>query len=231
MAPSSLRLSSGFKVLSVLLLALLAAPIAAQNGDGAESSAPDLKAKGLALVKVYCLVIIFFATFLPGVSPYYLRWNAAFLVLGIQFAAGVFLATAMLHFLGDSNSTFEQLTTKTYPFAFMLAVTGYLLTMLADFIIQHVYSRRVAANRSPFDVEADNFVTGGELQPEGGKKSNVLRQSGTDDTIHNIVKATLMRRASLGDAMLLIFALCFHSVFEGIAIGIASTQYDAWRNL
>ncbi|CAM6093862.1 unnamed protein product [Calypogeia fissa] len=39
--------------------------------------------------------------------------------------------------------------------------------------------------------------------------------------IHNIVKATLIRGASLGDAMLLIFALYFHSVFEGIAIGVA----------
>lgn len=31
--------------------------------------------------------------------------------------------------------------------------------------------------------------------------------------------------------MLLIAALCFHSVFEGIAIGVAETKADAWRAL
>ncbi|KAK7837847.1 zinc transporter 11, partial [Quercus suber] len=53
-------------------------------------------------------------------------------LLGIGFAGGVFLGTAMMHFLSDANETFEDLTTKTYPFAFMLACAGYLLTMVAD---------------------------------------------------------------------------------------------------
>ena len=37
--------------------------------------------------------------------------------------------------------------------------------------------------------------------------------------------------SSVGDSILLIFALCFHSVFEGIAIGIADTKADAWKAL
>lgn len=36
---------------------------------------------------------------------------------------------------------------------------------------------------------------------------------------------------SLGDSILLIVALCFHSVFEGIAIGVAETEADAWKAL
>lgn len=36
---------------------------------------------------------------------------------------------------------------------------------------------------------------------------------------------------SIGDSILLIVALCFHSVFEGIAIGISETKSDAWRAL
>ena len=36
---------------------------------------------------------------------------------------------------------------------------------------------------------------------------------------------------SLGDTILLIIALCFHSVFEGIAIGVAETTGDAWKAL
>ncbi|XP_017982717.1 PREDICTED: zinc transporter 2 isoform X3 [Theobroma cacao] len=40
-----------------------------------------------------------------------------------------------------------------------------------------------------------------------------------------------LRTTSLGDTVLLILALCFHSVFEGIAVGVADTKADAWRNL
>ncbi|WP_232486406.1 ZIP family metal transporter, partial [Streptomyces fildesensis] len=33
----------------------------------------------------------------------------------------------------------------------------------------------------------------------------------------------------LGDTILLMVALCFHSIFEGIAIGVAVTEGDAWK--
>lgn len=36
---------------------------------------------------------------------------------------------------------------------------------------------------------------------------------------------------SFGDSVLLIAALCFHSFFEGIAIGVAETEGDAWKTL
>lgn len=44
-------------------------------------------------------------------------------------------------------------------------------------------------------------------------------------------KSSLATVRSFGDTILLIFALCFHSVFEGIAIGVAETKADAWRAL
>lgn len=43
--------------------------------------------------------------------------------------------------------------------------------------------------------------------------------------------APLATASSLSDSILLIIALCFHSVFEGIAIGVADSQADAWRAL
>lgn len=231
MAPS-LRISPIFSLFILLIALLLAHPAAAHNGeDHGGDGGPNLRAKSLILVKVYCLIIVFFATFLPGISPYFLRWNTTFLVLGIQFAAGVFLATAMLHFLADANDTFGELTTKAYPFAFMLAVSGYFLTTLADLIIQSVYSRQPVENLPPIDVEA-NSVKSGTVQPD---QTDSARQRDIADKevpeVKNVVKATLIRRSSFADAVLLMVALCFHSVFEGIAIGVAETQYDAWRNL
>nr|GMD73356.1 zinc transporter 2 [Ipomoea batatas] len=161
------------------------------DDDGA--AAVDLHRRGLILVKIYCLIILFASTFAGGVSPYFYRWNESFLVLGTQFAGGVFLGTSLMHFLSDANSTFGDLTEKTYPFAFMLASAGYLLTMCADCVIL--------------------MVTSG-----GGGEAKVEVERGG-------------RTTSLGDTVLLILALCFHSIFEGIAVGVSGTKGEAWRNL
>ena len=44
-------------------------------------------------------------------------------------------------------------------------------------------------------------------------------------------KSVLSAASSIGDSIMLVFALCFHSVFEGIAIGVAKTEADAWKAL
>jgi uncharacterized membrane protein len=48
----------------------------------------------------------------------------------------------MMHFLSDANETFgDLLPDKAYPFAFMLACAGYVLTMLAECAISFVVAR------------------------------------------------------------------------------------------
>ncbi|KAK4440881.1 Zinc transporter 1 [Sesamum alatum] len=175
------------------------------DGDEPATGARSPRSKGLILVKVWCLLIMFFSTFAGGVSPYFYRWNESFLLLGTQFAGGVFLGTALMHFLSDSTSTFGDLTTKSYPFSFMLASAGYLLTMFADSVIAYVV--RSHEKEARVDVEVES---------RAGKEA---------DSNPFLVKTT-----SFGDTILLILALCFHSIFEGIAVGVADTKGDAWRN-
>ncbi|KAM7250589.1 hypothetical protein ACFE04_022472 [Oxalis oulophora] len=179
----------------------------------------NLRSKGLILVKVWCLILIFIGTFIGGVSPYFLKWNEGFLVLGTQFAGGVFLGTALMHFLSDANETFQDLTTVEYPFAFMLACAGYLLTMLADCLVAFVYRKN------------GNSIGGGdlELQVHGEQQQGKMIHNGSNQAHHP--HSTLTTASSLGDSILLIVALCFHSVFEGIAIGVAETKEDAWKAL
>ncbi|KAL9322899.1 hypothetical protein ACSQ67_010952 [Phaseolus vulgaris] len=180
------------------------------DSDG-DSHGEDLHSKSLILVKIWCLIIFFVTTFAGGVSPYFYRWNETFLLLGTQFAAGIFLGTSLMHFLSDSNETFQDLTTKSYPFAFMLASAGYLLTMLGDCVVLFV----IANSKKDAKV----------LELEGGT---------TPQEPHHVVDTTnpmLLKTSSVGDTILLILALCFHSVFEGIAVGVSDTKADAWRNL
>ncbi|CAL5388724.1 unnamed protein product [Camellia sinensis] len=191
-------LKSTFLIIA-LLLSLQFSNTNSHGGDthnSGDTGNVNLHSKGLILVKVWCLIILFLSTFAGGVSPYFLRWNESFLLLGTQFAGGVFLGTSLMHFLKDSTSGFLDLTNKAYPFSYMLASSGYLITMLGDCVVMWVTK----------DAEREAKV---EVDLHPG----------------------FARTTSFGDTILLILALCFHSVFEGIAIGISSTKGDAWRNL
>jgi zinc transporter 1/2/3 len=119
----------------------------------------NLRSKSLILAKIWCLILIFLATFIAGISPYALRWNEGFLILGTQFAGGVFLGTALMHFLSDANETFGDLTDKEYPFAFMLACAGYLITMLADCVISSLLEKPHGAA----DVEDQGWCFSNEI--------------------------------------------------------------------
>lgn len=143
--------------ISLLLLLVLSAS-AHSNGDHHEfddtttTQKPNLRSKSLICVKIWCLILVFLGTSIGGVCPYFLNWNEEFLVLGTQFAGGVFLATAMLHFLSEASETFDELTTIEYPFAYMLACGGYLLTMLADCVASYFYGKH-----SNSDVESQGW--------------------------------------------------------------------------
>lgn len=190
---------STFLIISILVLSIHCSKIHGHGGQNDEETDgnPDinLRSKGLILVKIWCLIILFVSTFAGGVSPYFYRWNESFLLLGTQFAGGVFLGTSMMHFLSDSNDTFGNLTSKTYPFAFMLASAGYLLTMFGDCIIVFVTK----------SAEKDQVRTAPVDQEIGTHNNNPM----------------FVRTTSMGDTILLILALCFHSVFEGIAVGVS----------
>ncbi|KAH7542419.1 hypothetical protein FEM48_Zijuj02G0071400 [Ziziphus jujuba var. spinosa] len=212
---ASKSISSSLTYLSVLILQVFVLVNGhGGHGDDEDEEHVDLHSKGLTLVKVWCLIILLVSTFAGGVSPYFFRWNESFLLLGTQFAGGVFLGTSLMHFLSDSNETFGDVTDKSYPFAFMLASAGYLLTMIGDCVI--IYITNSGEREARVVVEEDGRAAG------GGKDVN----SGVEDS-----NPVFLKTSSFGDTILLILALCFHSVFEGIAVGVADKKSDAWRNL
>ncbi|XP_011095529.1 zinc transporter 11 isoform X2 [Sesamum indicum] len=215
-----------FLLFLTLLLLFLVLSACAHGGDsdsdsGSPSEEPNLRSRSLILVKIWCLILVFVGTFVGGMSPYFMKWNEGFLILGTQFAGGVFLGTALMHFLSDSHETFGDLTRKEYPFAFMLASAGYLLTMLADCVVSYVYGKR------------DHDSANGDVELQGGNGNRLHSDSKLQENApeRHLANASLATAASLGDSILLIAALCFHSVFEGIAIGVAETEADAWRAL
>ncbi|XP_042510182.1 zinc transporter 1-like [Macadamia integrifolia] len=217
----SLKSPTTIELTLLLLLSLHFSLIRAQ-GVGGAPSVDDLHSRALILTKVWCLIILLVSTFAGGISPYFFRWNESFLLMGTQFAGGVFLGTSLMHFLSDSSATFGGLTTNTYPFAFMLASAGYLLTMFADCVITFVVNNNGAAT----NMDKVEVV---EVE-EGRSTGRVIGKEIIATSVENI-NPVFVRTSSFGDSLLLILALCFHSVFEGIAVGVAGTEADAWRNL
>ncbi|XP_043689308.1 zinc transporter 11-like [Telopea speciosissima] len=234
--------------LSVLLLLVLSAYAHGghhhhDDNSGVSSdeppAKPELRSKTLIFVKIFCLILEFVVTFVAGISPYFMKWNQGFLVLGTQFAGGVFLGTALMHFLSESDGTVKDLApTKDYPFAFMLCCLGYLLTMLADCVISHVFAKQGSSSRGyvyQFYFMGDS-VSKKQLQwrgltVSGNKGKQKVDEAGVAQSAKGPPPPAAVVASSIGDSVLLIVALCFHSVFEGIAIGVAETTGEAWRAL
>eukprot|EP01018_Ginkgo_biloba_P032382 Gb_02630 [translate_table: standard] len=172
-----------------------------KSSDSASNDKPNLRAKGLILVKIWCLIIV--------------------------FVGGVFLGTALMHFLSDSDETFGDLTEKAYPFAFMLCTSGYLITMLGDCIIVWVYQRQKDTENG-FPLERKDIALDSGVPRHTGETPLSFQVETPQQPEVDMPKASLINTTSLGDSVLLILALCFHSVFEGIAI---ETKADAWKAL
>lgn len=89
----------------------------------------------------------------------------------------------------------------------MLACAGYLLTMLADVVIGIVANRN-SSDQVKVEVEEGRIADDKEVE-----------------TGHSHTSPYFIRTSTVGDTILLIVALCFHSIFEGIAVGIACMHY------
>ncbi|XP_047336844.1 zinc transporter 2-like [Impatiens glandulifera] len=192
----------------------------------------DLRSKSLLLVKIWCLLVLFAVTLFAGVSPYLMKWSDGFLLIGTQLAGGVFLGTALMQFLSDSNDVFQNLTDKHYPFAFLLAALGFSFSMLADCLILHLCRKH--SNFSPNAADATTLQARKSIASSSSiigaaTASQTQVDSNTDRA--GALDLLFLKAVSFSDSVLLITALCFHAVFEGITVGLADTENRAWRAL
>ncbi|KAE8680269.1 Zinc transporter 2 [Hibiscus syriacus] len=93
------------------------------------------------------------------------------------------------------------------------------------------------ANETFGDLTKQSSCNNGDLELRGAEQSKTHPHGHGDPPVDNDTDTacaqspSLTNVSSFGDSVLLIIALCFHSVFEGIAIGVAETKADAWKAL
>lgn len=184
---------------SLIIVLLLFSQISATNAHYKDEGLDvDLSERGLIMVKVWCLVIIFLATFLSGLIPYFFHSKSNFVLLGNHFAAGVFVAIS-IDFADDSADIMYPYMEGSGSLTFILILVGYGLIMLLESI--------VLKNKSK-DVEKDGIVQVEEVRLG-------------DDSVSNNRLPRLVRRAAVEVAVILVLGLALHSAFEGMTIGVA----------
>lgn len=184
------------------------------------------------------IFILFFITFLIGLIPFALlrifekklskenikKWIA---ILNC-FTGGVFLATAILHLLPESRELLTESISFEYPVTEAIAGCGFLLTLT----LEHLVSYYGFGNFHMHDHGHDN-----KIEPNDAKDLEMAGSNKTEDTDKkgNADKSTeevIIEQPNLKflvfRSFLLLLALSFHMIFEGLAVGLQKEEEDAW---
>ncbi|XP_030579937.1 zinc transporter ZIP1 [Archocentrus centrarchus] len=177
-------------------------------------------------VKIGALIGLLLLTLLFGFIPARIRWfrdtngtevHRTFLSLISCFAGGVFLAACLLDiipdYLSDISAELDAQKVETpFPLPEFIMAAGFFTVLILEKIVQNFRVMR-AAHEERAPLIQDN----GHGHGHGGPTTHDLEGSG-----HH-VHVDLQAHSSFRSFMLFL-SLSLHSVFEGLAIGLQSTD-------
>ncbi|XP_078438317.1 zinc transporter 5-like [Wolffia australiana] len=249
----------------ILLLSLTFIPFAHGGGGHGDGEEEEIDKSGALKWKIIGIFIILFSSVMGILIPILgKRWaflspdRDFFLVLK-AFAAGVILATAMIHILPEG---FERLSGedlaiapwKDFPFAGFIAMVAAIGTLIIDATASGYYFRVYQNKSRPFDESPPDEEMAGHPHghPHGAalaaKSSTNEKKSEAEIIRHRVVSQVLelgivthsvIVGISIGTSLHpstlrpLIAALCFHQFFEGIGLGgcIVQARFKAISTL
>ena len=214
----------------------------------------DLEEDGLPLTtqKVIVLVSIALVTFSSGMVPFKLvdklrkntdrdsqaRWKVA-ISFSSCFAGGAFLGACLLDLLPEVEEIFEAVMAETdrdYPLAQLTIGCGFLIILLIE--------QTVVKYQERWQKEEQHQEAGGDLSgnPSGENPNSCNQQCSyssmeqqplllTEQSGQNIEDNNGFHHSHLPSgghsafrSLMLLFALSFHRVFEGMAIGLQQSS-------
>ncbi|KAM6979655.1 zinc transporter ZIP1 [Aplochiton taeniatus] len=182
----------------------------------------------LLQVKIGALVGLLLLTLLFGFIPARMKWfrdtsgtetHRVVLSLISCFAGGVFLAACLLDiipdYLSDINAELADRDVETsFPLPEFIMALGFFMVLIMERVVLNCQQRRAAdSERAPL-LQANSH---GHGHGHGGASSRDLEGSG-----HH-VHVDLQAHSSFRSFMLFL-SLSLHSVFEGLAIGLQTTD-------
>ncbi|KYR00571.1 zinc/iron permease [Tieghemostelium lacteum] len=163
-------------------------------------------------------------SFASGIIPYFFRNinNASrYLSLCNTFAGGVFFGAGLLHLFADANSELEKYNLKyNYPLSTLCLCFGFLFTLFLELVVNEVLSKYEKNSQN-----TEYFETIREEDPISPKTNKNINNSETQKIllIHSHDQKPKSKN-SLVIPILLVVALSIHSLFEGLAMGVQTSQ-------
>ncbi|XP_062605551.1 zinc transporter ZIP1-like [Saccostrea cucullata] len=188
--------------------------------------------------RIVGIFVLFFITFLIGLIPFALlrlfekklskekvkRW------IGILncFTGGIFFGTAILHLLPEARTLIKEVISYDYPVTEAITGGGFLITLTLEHLISyhglsHVGHLHDNGHENKIDLNEDAATKReNEINGKSLDKSKEAAESVKVEVEQPNFKFLAFR------SFLLLLALSFHMIFEGLAVGLQTEEEDAW---
>ncbi|KAJ3433351.1 zinc transporter zip1 [Anaeramoeba flamelloides] len=191
----------------------------------------------LLLVKIIATILAFALGLIGGLLPIKLHQYSPFKVqIGEAMAGGIFLGGGLVHMLSDSQyGMFEKKI--QFPFPAVLCGVGFYFTIFLEVILTPKLLKMVAKKESKKGTKL-NQESSLESSTESSSQNEIINEDKHDATNerkvlvsdtkgeetlghhHNQISEYLnSKTSSKALPIILVTALCFHAVLEGLALG------------
>lgn len=166
----------------------------------------------LKIIFIFTILVIGgLAGYLPIFIPA-LHSNKKLLSFGNCFAAGIFIVVGIGHLLSDGNEAFRSSLDTDMPIPNLLAVSGYLLIFFVETQIFGSAHHHKSPSQAPKKISAIPSTIDKDILLNSDKSQDLELTSSQEN------------QASAIPGLFLTSALAVHSIFEGIAVGLMSSN-------
>ena len=171
----------------------------------------------IIILKICSIIGILAMGFGFGIMPNCInscRTSSTFLGLSNAFSGGLFLGIGLFHILPEASEKFEEEEKlEGIPLAYFLAFLSYALILFVEKVLSNSHAL-MHDNHNHIEDESKKII-----------KQPLIRDSNTQEETknENEIEEDHHHQSNSLTPYILLLALGFHGLFEGIALGISST--------
>ena len=197
--------------------------------------------KNFKIIFIFLNLAVTYLGLLPRVIPE-CRENESVLSVLNCFSAGIFLAMALMHLfphMSDAHKNWAMVEGigEPFPMPYLVAFASYLAMVVIDQVLvakwhihnhddlQAILKRDNAANKKPIESAFGNKVASGDDSVVAQPAADNTSKDNKDDKKLFAGEVTVTKTT----ALMLVVAISFHAIFEGIAFGLLTEIETAWQ--